>query len=97
MPCAAGSRCLATPDHTPGPPLLTNHPCRVCGGYLHGLCGVPDPVGDNEMHLVCHGCVNSSNCKETSTDSTARAASSKPPCPDGRATWKEKRAGALAA
>ncbi|CAB1100067.1 unnamed protein product [Ectocarpus sp. CCAP 1310/34] len=43
----------------------------------------------------CHGCVNSSNRKESSTDSTAGAASSKRPCPDGRATGKEKRAGAL--
>ncbi|CAB1104549.1 unnamed protein product [Ectocarpus sp. CCAP 1310/34] len=95
MPCAAGSRCLATPDHAPAPPLFTNHPCRVCGGHLHGLCGVHDLLGDDEMHRVCHGCVNSSNRKESSTDSTAGAASSKHPCPDGRATGKEKRASAL--
>ncbi|CAB1104997.1 unnamed protein product [Ectocarpus sp. CCAP 1310/34] len=69
--------------------------CRVCGSYLHGLCGVHDPLGDNEMHRVCHRCVNSSNRKESSTDSTAWAASSKRPCPDERATGKEKRAGAL--
>lgn len=95
MPCAAGSRCVATPDHTPAPPQFTNHTCRVCGGYLHGLCGVPDPLSDNEMHRVCHGCVNSNNRKESSTDSTAGAASSKRPCAGGRATGKAKQADAL--
>ncbi|CAB1113870.1 unnamed protein product [Ectocarpus sp. CCAP 1310/34] len=46
MPCAAGSRCTAVPDHTPGPPAFTNHQCRgVCGQYLHGTCGVVDPQG----------------------------------------------------
>ena len=46
MPCAAGSRCQAVPDHTPGPPDFTNHRSRgVCGQYLHGNCGVVDPCG----------------------------------------------------
>ena len=68
MPCAAGSLCAAIPDHTPGPPLFTIHKCRVCGSYLHVLCGLPDPLGDNEMQRVCHGCVNSNNRKESSAD-----------------------------
>ena len=41
MSCAAGSLCIAKPDHTPGSPLFTNHKCRVCGTYLHGMCGLP--------------------------------------------------------
>ncbi|CAB1113807.1 unnamed protein product [Ectocarpus sp. CCAP 1310/34] len=50
MPCAAGSRCTAVPDHTPGPPAFTNHQCRgVCGQYLHGTCGVVDPQGTSEI------------------------------------------------
>ena len=40
MPCAAAIRCKAAPDHTPGPPDFTNHPCQVCGKYLHSTCGV---------------------------------------------------------
>ncbi|CAB1117873.1 unnamed protein product [Ectocarpus sp. CCAP 1310/34] len=60
MPCAAGSRCTAVPDHTPGPPAFTNHQCRgVCGQYLHGTCGVVDPQGTSEMHRICHNCLSS--------------------------------------
>ena len=67
-PCAAGSLCIAKPDHTPDPPLFTNHKCRVCGTYLHGMCGLPDPEGDDDMRRVCHGYVNSNNRKKSSTD-----------------------------
>ena len=38
---------------------------------------MPDPLGDNEMRRVCHGCVNSNNRKESSADPAAGAASSK--------------------
>ena len=68
MPCAAGSLCIAKPDHTLGPSLFTNHKCRVCGTYLHGMCGLPDPEGDDEMRRVCRGCVNSNNRKNSNTD-----------------------------
>ena len=96
MPCAAGSLCAAIPDHTPGPPLFTIHKkCRVCGSYLHGLCGLPDPLGDNEMQRVCHGCVNSNNRKESSADPAAGAAFSKRLRPERQETGKEKQAGAL--
>ena len=74
MPCAAGSLCVAKSDHTPGPPLFMTHKCPVCGSFIHGLCGLPDPQGDNEMQRVCHGCVN--NRKESSADPAAGAASS---------------------
>lgn len=80
MPCAAGSLCKVKPDHTPAPPLFTDHQCHACGSYLHGLCGLPDPRGDNETQRICHGCVNSNNRKEPSVDSDAGAASSKLPC-----------------
>ena len=92
MPCAEGSLCVAKPDHTPGPLLFTTHKCRVYGSFLRGLCGLPDPQGDNEMQRVCHGCVN--NRKESSADPAAGAASSKRSCPEGQGTRKEKRAGA---
>ena len=95
MPCAAGSLCAAIPDHTPGPPLFTIHKYRVCGGYLDGLCGLPDPLGDNEMQRVCHGCVNSNNRNESSADPAAGAASSKRLRPERQETGKEKQAGAL--
>ena len=83
---------MAKPDHTPGPPLFTTHKCRVYESFLHGLCGLPGPQGDNEMQRVCHGCVN--NRKESSADPAAGAASSKRSCPEGQATGKEKQAGA---
>ena len=95
MSCAAGSLCAAIPDHTPGPPLFTIHKCRVCGSYLHGLCGLPDPLGDNEMQRVCHGCVNLNNRKESSADHAAGATSSKRLRPERQETGKEKQAGAL--
>ena len=95
MPCAAGSLCAAIPDHTPGPSLFTIHKCRVCGSYIHGLCGLPDPLGDNEMQRVCHGYANSNYRKESSADPAAGAASSKRLRPERRETGKEKQAGAL--
>ena len=95
MPCAAGSQCAAVPDHTPGPPNFTIHKCRVCGGYLHGLCGLQDPLDDNEMKRVCHGCVDSNKRNESSAGSAAGAASSKRPCPEGRGTGKAKQAASL--
>ena len=49
LPCAAASRFKAVSDHTPGPPDVTNHPCKVCGKYLHGTCGVADLLGEGEM------------------------------------------------
>ena len=76
MPCAAASRCKAVPDHTPGPPDFTNHPCKVCGKYLHGTCGVADPLGESEMHRVCHTCL-SSRGRETSGADTAGGKSEK--------------------
>ena len=94
MPCAAGSLCIAKPNHTPGPPLFTNHKCRVCGTYLHGVCGLPDLEGDDEMPRVCHGCVNSNNRKKSSTDPDAGTASSKRRWPGGQGTAEEKQAGA---
>lgn len=73
MPCAAGSRCTAVPDHTPAPPKFTNHQCRgVCGQYLHGTCGVVDPLGTSEMHRICNTCVTSRE-RETSGAGTAGA------------------------
>ena len=95
MPCAAGSLCAAIPNHMPGPPLFTIHKYRVCGRYLHGLCGLPDPLGDNEMQRVCHGCVNSNNRNESSADPAAGTASSKRLRPERQETGKEKQAGAL--
>lgn len=65
MPCAAGILCLK-PDHTPGPPHFTNHKCRVCSGYLHGTCGLQDPLGESEMQRVCEPCVNSTTRKASS-------------------------------
>ncbi|CAM9811239.1 unnamed protein product [Pylaiella littoralis] len=84
MPCAVGPRCEMDLDHTPCPPNFTIHKCRVCGGYLHGICGLVDPLGDNEMHRVCHGCVNSNKRSESSAGSAAGVASSKRPCPEGQ-------------
>ena len=95
MACAAGSLCAAIPDHTPGPPLFTIHKCRVYGSYFHGLCGLPDPLGDNEVQRVCHECVNSNNRKESSADSAAGAASSKRLRPERQGTGKDEQAGAL--
>lgn len=76
MPCAAGSRCTAVADNTPGPPHFTNHPCKACGKYLHGTCGVVDPLGESEMHRVCHNC-ESSRCRKTSGAGTAGGRSEK--------------------
>ena len=96
MPCAAGSLCASIPVDTPGPPLFTFHKCRVCGSYfLHGLCGLPDPLEDKEMQRVCHGCINSNNHEESSADPAAGAASSKRLRPERQETGKEKQAGAL--
>ena len=47
-----------------------------------------DPLGDNEMQRVCHGCVNPNKCNGSSADSAAGAASSKRPCPEGEGTGK---------
>ena len=68
MPCAAASHCRAVPDHTPGPPDFTNHPCKVCGKYLHGTCGVADPLGESEMHRVCHTCLSSRGRENSGAD-----------------------------
>ena len=39
------------------PTEFTSHQCRgVCGQYLHGICGVVDPLGTSEMHRICHTC-----------------------------------------
>ena len=95
MPCAAGSKCAVVPDHTPGPPNFTTHSCRVCRVYLHGICGLADPLGDNEMQRVCHGCVNPNKRNGSSADSAAGAASSKRPCPEGEGTGKDQQSGAL--
>ena len=70
MPCAAASRCKAVPDHTSGPPDFTNYPRKVCVKYLHGTCGVADPLGESEMHRVCHTCLISHG-RETSGADTA--------------------------
>ena len=58
------------------------------------MCGLPDPEGDNEMRRVCHGCVNSNNRKQSSTDPDAGTASSKRHRPGGQGTAEEKQAGA---
>ena len=75
MPCAAGSLCALKPDHTLGPPHFTNHKCRACGGwsFLHGLCGVRDPLSDNMMHRVCHPCVTSTTRKESGDEANSSA------------------------
>lgn len=52
MPCAAGQHCKA-PEQTPGPPHYTQHKCRKCGKYVHGMCGVQDPESSNECHRIC--------------------------------------------
>ena len=95
MPCAAGSKCAVVPDHTPGPPNFTTHRCRVCRVYLHIICGLADPLGDNEMQRVCHGCVNPNKRNGSSAGSAAGAASSKRPCPEGEGTGKDQQSGAL--
>lgn len=79
MPCAAGNRCACVPDHTPAPPDFTRHPCRVCAGYLHGMCGVVDPLGDSEMHRVCHNCANSGG-RKTSREQPAEGQPEKRRC-----------------
>ena len=71
MPCAAGSRCVRVPDHTPVAPGFTKHPCRICGGYLHGMCGVVEPESDSEMQPVCHSCVNTGGGKISGADTSA--------------------------
>ena len=76
MRCASASPCKAFPDHTPGPSDFTNHPCKVCGKYLHGTCCVADPLGESEMHRVCHTCL-SSRGRETSGADTAGGKSEK--------------------
>ena len=87
MPCAAGLLCALKSDHTTGPPHFTNHKCRVCGGFLHGLCGVKGPLSDNEMHRVCHPCVTSTTRKESGVDTAVGAA--KRHCSEGaRSTMK---------
>ena len=84
MPCAAGSRCTAAPDNTPGPPHFTNHKCPgVCGQYLHGNCGVVDPRGTSEMHRICHTCA-------TSRESETRGAGSSGAQPEKRDSWGGK-------
>ena len=77
LPCAAASRFKAVSDHTPGPSDFTNHPCKVCGNYHHGTCGVADPLGESEMHGVCHTCL-SSRGRETSGADTAGGKSENP-------------------
>ncbi|CAM9702236.1 unnamed protein product, partial [Choristocarpus tenellus] len=57
MPCTAGSNCNIQGD-TPGPPDYTCHKCRVCSGYLHGICGVVDPLGASEMKRLCKLCMS---------------------------------------
>ena len=59
------------------------------------MCGLPDPLGHNEMQRVCHGCVNSNNRNESSADPAAGAASSKRLRPERQGTGKEKQACAL--
>ena len=54
-----------------------------------------DPLGDNEMQRVCHGCVNPNKRNGSSADSAAGAASSKRPCPEGEGTGKDQQSGAL--
>ena len=48
-----------------------------------------DPLGDNEMQRVCHGCVNPNKRNGSSAGSAAGAASSKRPCPEGEGTGKD--------
>ena len=95
MPCAAGSKCAVVPDHTPGPPNFTTHRCRVCQVYLHGICGLADPRGDNEMQRVCHGCFNPDKRNRSIAGSVAGAASSKRPCPEGEGTGTDQQSGVL--
>lgn len=64
MPCAAGLLCKLK-HLTPGPPGFTIHKCRCCGGYLHGICGVQDPLGSTEMNRICEG-----GCTTLSGDSS---------------------------
>ena len=54
-----------------------------------------DPLGDNEMQRVCHGCVNPNKRNGSSAGSAAGAASSKRPCPEGEGTGKDQQSGAL--
>ena len=51
MPCAAGQHCKA-PEQTPGPPHYTQHKCRKCGKYVHGMCAVQDPES-SKCHRIC--------------------------------------------
>ena len=55
---------------------------------------MPDPLGDNEMQRLCHGCVNSNNRKESSADLAAAGAASSKRL-RRQETGKEKQAGAL--
>ena len=54
MPSAAGV-CCKLPGQTPGPPFYTIHKCRICRGYLHGICGEKDPIEDDDGKRVYEG------------------------------------------
>lgn len=52
MPCAAGRQCNMQ-HNTPAPPRYTCHMCQICGGYLHGICGIEDPLADSDLKRLC--------------------------------------------
>ena len=72
MPCAGGSLCTL-PGLTLEPP--DGHFCRRgCGSRLDGVCGeVEGPDGDNLVHRICSGCVDTNSfTKDTTTASAKR-------------------------
>ena len=54
MPSAAGV-CCKLPGQAPGPPFYTVHKCRICRGYLHGICGEKDLIEDDDGKRVYEG------------------------------------------
>ena len=77
MPCAAAVNCRLKQD-TPGPPRFTCHKCRSCQGYLHGICGVPDPMGNSDMKRVCEACNAGASPKAKGKPSTPKHTPSAP-------------------
>lgn len=51
MSCAASVNCKL--KHDTRALHASFHKCRSRQGYVHSVCGVPDPMGNSEMKRVC--------------------------------------------
>ena len=71
--CACLDRCMM-----PGLRAAATHKCPVCKLNIHGICGVPNPVGDTSITYsqICFSCHEKDNTTESEANTTDDTVSS---------------------